>query len=442
MRIAGLVLVLAALALSAYAVGKVTIDPNASGAGPQKTEDLAGADARLAQKVTISEPAKPVRVVLGDLTKATGVILRSGYNDGDWQVRDRKMCIFAKDVPLVQIMNSIAHVMKFKWSRKDADGKWQYRLYMDRHEVLEADAQIRELQRLCRVSDESAPSPGPPDLVRGMAVIWTSVYVEAIRVRFGEPELKHQPEPDLDVKIKLDPKGDKLADVQYALADVTGFAVVSDSFGKEDGNYGFVKRESKLSDLLDQLAGAAYYNWDKQASVLEFRDRDWFRKRSEQIPERMLEHWRRTLKRTGTLDLPELADIARLDARQFAANVVDDETLGKAGIAEALWESRDVLRLYAVLTYNQRSAAMSDIGLDLGMLSAEQFSLAQKMLQARDGNYPSNPDSKMALWIACRREGKVYHYTFAVSTTDNLPVIQCEFTTPRYQEPKNADKPR
>lgn len=148
-----MVCVLIGCALQAFAVGKVTTDPNGPGAAPSE-EAVQGTDARLGQKVTISETKTPVWKILDKLTKSTGVVFRAGVGSGDWQVRDRKMNIYAKDLPLVQIMNSISHVMKFKWERQgDPDrgdatsphasvpGKWTYRLYMDRRTLLDAEAQ-------------------------------------------------------------------------------------------------------------------------------------------------------------------------------------------------------------------------------------------------------------------------------------------------------------
>ncbi len=71
----------------------------------------------------------------------TGVTLRAGYNNNDWQVRDRRMNIFARDIPLSSLMNSIARVMKFKWSKSESDaGVLSYRLYMERKTLLGAES--------------------------------------------------------------------------------------------------------------------------------------------------------------------------------------------------------------------------------------------------------------------------------------------------------------
>lgn len=132
------ILVLILLTMPAFAVGKVTVDPNAAGAA--REEPLQATDTRLTRKVTLSAVERPVSFILDELTKSTGVVFKSGRNNGDWQVRDRKMHIFVKDVPLVDVMNSISRVMKFKWERS-GESDWQYRLYMDRRTLLNAEAQ-------------------------------------------------------------------------------------------------------------------------------------------------------------------------------------------------------------------------------------------------------------------------------------------------------------
>lgn len=120
----------------ADAIGKSTIDPNtATAAEPLNSES----DSRLAQKVTYEAKYETVSAILADLSRATGVTFKAGYNNLDWQVRDRKMNIFAKDLPLAKLMSSIARVMKFKWSISRDVKPWTYRLYMDRRTLLDAE---------------------------------------------------------------------------------------------------------------------------------------------------------------------------------------------------------------------------------------------------------------------------------------------------------------
>jgi hypothetical protein len=136
-RIAMLFVFLMLVALIALADGKITVDPN--GPGSPVAESVSDTDARLAQKITYEAKRKTVQAILADLTKLTGVKLHAGYGNSDWQVRDRKMNIFAKDIPLSNLMNSIARVMKFRWSVNHEVDPCTYRLYMDRRTLAGAD---------------------------------------------------------------------------------------------------------------------------------------------------------------------------------------------------------------------------------------------------------------------------------------------------------------
>ena len=605
MRTAVLIVCLMALCLPVFAVGTVTTDPNQRVPTTENTTAVDDADARLNQKTTLSETRKTVAAILDDLTQSTGIVFKAGYNSNDWQVRDRKMCVFAKDVPLVQVMNSISHVMKFKWERKGEPGKWQYRLYMDRRTLLDADAQkLREDERLrakCTEKRKSAleqymnignlsdaeldglrdkdpllyvfatngiasslgqmfreipamsdamaagdemtiygadMSPAGRDGLRGLLkgvfslagslgqvreapdissfdlsqvsfglnhqlaqqaggmqqyivlamistefgghgaaefplmnpdsaigralgnlmigakqgqvdtkdmdkTIETEVQkalpkdLESLKADYGEPEAQHAEDPALKTKVKLKPDGDRLADIQRALADAGGFAVVSDSFGKnsDGGVMGFVKEENELGALLDKLSKQAYYNWDKRGMVIEFRDREWFRKRSAQIPEATLETWRQTLKKTGTLDLPELAQIARLEPEQYCQNVAEDEVLGMQSLSQTIWQCRDILRLYEALNDSQRSVALAGSGLDLGTLSTDQQASVEEVIRSRCLAQRS-ANAQLTLKFTRKQEGKAYHYAYALTIAGDKNPVTGEFTTPKYEEQK------
>jgi hypothetical protein len=139
---------LAALPASAQ---KTTVDPNTI-KSPKPEEDAS--DLRLAQLVTYEARRKSVLTILTDLSEKTGVALKAGKNNKDWQVRDLKMNVFAKDVPLSALMSSIARAMKFKWSRDGEEGEYSYRLYMDRKSI--ADAELKRQKEEQRLLDEQA----------------------------------------------------------------------------------------------------------------------------------------------------------------------------------------------------------------------------------------------------------------------------------------------
>jgi len=98
-------------------------------------------DTRLDQKVTYQAKGKCLYKVLAELTEKTGVVMRCGRNEHDWQSRDRKVTIFVKDMPLKELQQALADVLRFKWSRTaGTDGVYMYRLRQDLKGAQEEEA--------------------------------------------------------------------------------------------------------------------------------------------------------------------------------------------------------------------------------------------------------------------------------------------------------------
>ncbi len=147
------VVLLCALAPQALAQ-KITVDPNTVKQTEETEEQSQKTDLRLAQLVTYEAKRKTVLAILDELSEKTGVAMKAGQNSKDWQVRDRKMCVFAKDLPLAALMSSMARVMKFKWSREGEPGAYSYRLYMDRKTLLDAESKLQREEE--RIKNEQA----------------------------------------------------------------------------------------------------------------------------------------------------------------------------------------------------------------------------------------------------------------------------------------------
>lgn len=602
MRKTLLVMLVLGLISPAFAVGKVTIDPNTSEVATERQTDEPLADIRLTQLVTYNESNKSVSAILDDLTKATGVTLKAGVNSKDWQVRDRKMSIFAKDVPLGQLMSSIARVMKFKWEKSGDEALPTYRLFMDRKTLLDAEAQrarqeqqqeaerakrrqegLMEYAKLADLSDAdkeklktenpfmylaaqsglgkslgaffmgtpgaidavatgqrldingSALSPDaqaglvqamrqmtdiearfgggkstrnlPDDLgadpsklsvsinraleqtrgipmgglllgdvtisydggmmtvpmfdpnseaakLIGKAVIeseetgrsvdevvkdhiteFVEVMTNAAKAEAGgEPLIEHTDDPALNVKITLKPDSQKLPDIQKALAEASKYAVVSDYFPNlmPTLQAWIPTTETPLREILDKIADAFTYNWDKHGSVIEFRDRNWFKKRAAQLPEERLEAWRQELIKTGTLEIDSLAQIAQLDQEQVMANIVPDEILRNC--MSAYYSARDILRLYATLSAGQRAALFSKAGLDLAALSPEQMAAVDKLIRSKHG---TELDAGAPISIVCERKAleKSCRYSISVIVDGQKGNAEWTLVTPVYTPP-------
>lgn len=596
-----LVLLIALMMGTAFAQ-KTTIDPNTL---PKVDADKP--DSRLEQKITYSAKQKAVSAILADLTKQTGVTLKAGINEKDWQVRDRKMNIFAKDTQLKDIMDSISRVMKFMWASGGKGDTRTYRLFMDRKTLLDAESQrMREEERqakeaaekrknmlkeygsldnlskedLAKLKEErpleyiavtsgigpslkplfeevpmaleaivsgtsltmngSQMSPKvqngllqasvgtanlmesfgvkdmavPDDMAANMDKVTvtfnknieqmnsslgagvelgemslsyggknydfplldpTSKFAnfigrmiikskeegrpineldvdmqaevlefvtDAMKALGGEAAPKHPDDSALDVKVKLNYKGKRLYDCEKALHEVSSFAIVSDSFGSSNAVGGVANgSEMKIKDVLEKIGTFYNYNWEKRGNTLELRDRKWYHKRAVQIPDAWLDAWKKTLKETGTLDLGDLAQIAALSAEQIDMNISSDEDLSRCGIQWRVLNSRDLLKLYATLTDSQRAAIFIENGLNLRTLTADQWALAETMINQRNSAMLLNKDAQLTLSGSQTAVEKTINYSFTLSSSADMPLISFNITTPAYVEPPKEKTP-
>ena len=82
---------------------KVTVDPNAAGAAKPVAVQTSS-DARLAQPVSCESGYKRLHYVIEDLAAKTGVSIRCGSNNQDWQVRDLPVVVSAREIPLGKLL--------------------------------------------------------------------------------------------------------------------------------------------------------------------------------------------------------------------------------------------------------------------------------------------------------------------------------------------------
>jgi len=564
----GLAFLAVCLPAPAGTVGKTTVDPNAS--------------ANTSQKVTYEARRKTVVSILADLSKMTGVTLRAGWRVEDWQVRDRRMNVFAKDVPLSNLMNSIARVMKFKWS-KSGDDPPIYRLYMDRQVLLDTQRQrsieeeklsarqtearqefISDLEEAAGMSEDElqklkVKSPyiyrmtkngwagvfaslcaevpkakqawlsgqelvlemrslsptvqqslmklqhgldqemidkgiltinnsenlnsgnfgapfgnatikfdGPTyetdfqdpesDLTKASGRLWYADgtfgpddkadqseidrlknardrAIAANPMNLDEPLTEHPDDPILSAKVKMNVKGDDFADTVCALAKSSGLAVVSDSFYGQIRGLSFPQDEIQVRAVLDKLESVCRYNWERHSSILELHDRDWFRKRSAQIPDAWLEAWRKAFKDNGLLDLSELSQMAMLTRDQYDVNVYPDDILGKLNLDYVAWEDQDLLRLYAGLNKSQRASILGKQGLSLDSVTGDHS-------QAIHALVPKGvSEAGLRLVGTQEMQGKQIRYTFSLLASNGSTIKQWRIECPVYN-PVAKEKPK
>ncbi|MEI6916106.1 MAG: hypothetical protein WCL39_13305 [Armatimonadota bacterium] len=93
-------------------------------------------DPRLDKLVTYEAKQKRLHAIAADLSLQTGVTIRTGRNERDWQVRDIPLTICVKDLNLGILLDSLTRVAHLQLSRESIradDGKTKtiYRLWRD-----------------------------------------------------------------------------------------------------------------------------------------------------------------------------------------------------------------------------------------------------------------------------------------------------------------------
>lgn len=102
-----------------------------------------GDDPRLEKKISFDAEGKRLIEVFSDLSKSTEVELNAGEDKNDWLVYDRKVIIHVKDMALRDLMQEIAAVLRFHWSRGGEDGKWNYRMWQDKQQREEEESLLK-----------------------------------------------------------------------------------------------------------------------------------------------------------------------------------------------------------------------------------------------------------------------------------------------------------
>lgn len=101
---AALLVFVAGLAVFCMAA-RVTVDPNKGGSHSAARSE---SDPRLAQLVTYEGGYKRLHYAIEEISAKTGVTIRCGANNQDWQVRDMPLVFAATEMPLGKLLEAIA----------------------------------------------------------------------------------------------------------------------------------------------------------------------------------------------------------------------------------------------------------------------------------------------------------------------------------------------
>lgn len=117
--------VVAVLALTAATAPclaeKVTTDPNAGGTKPAASAQ-GDIDQRMAKPATYEGGYKRLHYAIEELAAQTGVKIRCGANNQDWQVRDLPMAFAAHEIPLGKLLEAIASAANLELIAKSVKG--------------------------------------------------------------------------------------------------------------------------------------------------------------------------------------------------------------------------------------------------------------------------------------------------------------------------------
>ncbi len=291
---------------------------------------------------------------------------------------------------------------------------------------------------------ESNPGGGVEGLAGMQGEFVTAMAADTKKYSDTEASVPKPVDPELEKKIKLK-SGSGLTDAQTALAKASGYCVVSDYFAAGTGFRGMfgntpttqaTEKETTIRAALDDIETKYKYDWQRQATVIEFKDKDWYGKRQNELPLALIESWRQELKTTGTLNIDTLAIIGGLTQQQLAANVSSDPVLSASGVGGGGMRNRDILGFYAGLAQPQRIALFSAQGLDLRMLNQQQFGALQRLMR-RDEEAIADPSVPLVMSArGTRAADGTGTYTFTMVTPARGEPFTWSITAPKYVPPK------
>lgn len=92
------------------------------------------------QLVGLDAEGDTIASVLEKLTASTGVTMTAGADSKDWFVQDRKVIVHVSGMKLSDLMQHLAAILRFHWSKGSAEGKPTYRLWQDKQELAEEES--------------------------------------------------------------------------------------------------------------------------------------------------------------------------------------------------------------------------------------------------------------------------------------------------------------
>ncbi len=219
---------------------------------------------------------------------------------------------------------------------------------------------------------------------------------------------------------------------QKSIADALKMNVVSDSYAVVLGG-GEPGSKEEAAKVLAKLCKGYQCNYEKHGTILELRRRDWFRRRTSQIPDEMVKEWKNEAEKNNILSLDTYAEIVTLTLEQVEENISSDKLMEQAiGIWWEHYDTEGLMRFYLQLNPMQRRLVFSEDGLDTSMLNKDQLKYYKAMFQcgqrmawweSQEFGDMSNPALiKASKKVAGKKELEILDETGGIQYTFNVTV--------------------
>jgi hypothetical protein len=327
------------------------------------------ADRRLDQRDEMEILGRAAVPALTLLSEQTGVSLGGASEDLN-TVGERKLTIISKGLLLKGIMVQLAEALQeCHWDIDDSGDKPVYLLHR-KMGIDEEQRQSRPRRSGRGVRNEvydTRAGPRRPDRA-GRAP------------GLGEYGLHPEPpqDPALLVEVSLTGLSDlTLPAVERAIADQTGFSVISDFFEDSPSRAAQAVGRPNLAlwSLLEVLAwenGGKLLVWQRAGPCLTIHHNNWYRLAKSEMPEDIVHACRDKLEKQGRLTMHDLAEAALVIAERDLTHRQFPADLRRAGMGGAVTADAWALVLYDSLSAEQQAKASSEEGLSFADLQEEQ----------------------------------------------------------------------
>lgn len=209
-----------------------------------------------------------------------------------------------------------------------------------------------------------------------------------------------------------------------ALAEKSKLNVISDYF--PDVAPVIAGGERSLGDQLEAISAAYGTNWTKNGSMIQFRDKEWYKKRSWEVPEEWMVYWIARGKQSDGLQFGEMLQIGCLRDEQIDHTIMTDPLLVAYGAGEAA-RNRHILRFYGSLTSDQQKL-MSTQRLMVNSLDVRQWQALQNALAKKGVVYTAATQASQFLQMA-RSGAEIQEYDIIYYPNDNDPAVHFKVET-------------